>query len=169
MILFKVWTSELSTAGSSPYQIAKATVQAKMLSGRYRTARLMRHWSQNREGYCLLPLCSRLEIHEDIDHILVHCASLEDTRTRLTDFSYSQCSNPVISYLVQKYCTHKNHLFPQFLLDCSTIPEVITASQEYGEYVLDQLFRITRTWCYSIHRTRLKLLGRWHAANAICH
>ena len=42
------------TAGSSPAKVTKATVQALLLSGRYRTEGLMKHWSSNKSGFCLL-------------------------------------------------------------------------------------------------------------------
>ena len=44
----------------------------------------------------------------------------------------------------------------QFVLDCSVIPEVISAAQK-DKSVYTLLFKATRTWCYSLHRTRLKL------------
>ena len=50
-----LWT----TAGSSPYEVKKAVVQARMLSGRYRTEMLRRHWSENKEGHCLFSLTNR--------------------------------------------------------------------------------------------------------------
>ena len=40
------------TAGSSPSKVAMATIQARMVSGRYRTEYLCRHWSNNIHGYC---------------------------------------------------------------------------------------------------------------------
>ena len=51
-------------------------------------------------------------------------------------------------------------LWVQFVLDCSVIPQVVQVSQT-DKAVLQLLFKVTRTWCYSLHRTRLKLLGRW--------
>ena len=152
-----------STAGSSPYQVSKATVQAKMLSGRYRTERLMRFWSKNKKGVCLLPTCKDLEIPEDLEHILIHCGSLEDARVGLADFSTTYSENyEQIKEIVRELCNPSHPQFTQFLLDCSCLPSVITAAQLHGDLVLHHLFRITRTWCYSLHRARLKLLGRWH-------
>ena len=44
-----IWT----TAGSNPYEVTKAIQQARFLSGRYRSAKLMRHWaSNNKDGFC---------------------------------------------------------------------------------------------------------------------
>ena len=57
-----LWT----TASSNPYEVNKAVVQARMLSGRYRTESLSRFWSNNPNGYCLLPHCSGKSVKEDI-------------------------------------------------------------------------------------------------------
>ena len=152
-----------STAGTSPYQVAMATVQAKMLSGRYRTERLMRFWTKNTQGVCLLPSCADLNVHEDLEHLLVHCASLADTRAGLIDFNRTYSIDLTeICDIVSHYCNTSNPQFSQFLVDPSCLPQVITAAQLHGEIVLHHIFRIARTWCYSLHRARLKLLGRWY-------
>jgi hypothetical protein len=57
-------------------------------------------------------------------------------------------------------CEDDQELWIQFVLDCSLFPSVIAAAQKEPA-VLQLLFRATRIWCYSLHRTRLKLLGRW--------
>ena len=41
----------LSTPGANPYEVAKAVVQLRMLSGRYK------HWSSNKLGVCQSPSC----------------------------------------------------------------------------------------------------------------
>ena len=41
------------------------------------------------------------------------------------------------------------------------IDEVISAKQKYGDYILNEAFRLTRTWCFVIHKARMKMLGRW--------
>ena len=153
-----IWT----TAGSSPAQVAMATVQAQMLSGRYRSESLCRHWSKNRNGFCLLPGCEGLV--EDLPHILSSCSGLASIREKLVRFTLDYCTNsaPVLNDLVTSLCKPQNPNFIQFLLDCSCLPEVISAAQVYGDGVLAHLFRISRTWVYSLHRTRLKKLGRWN-------
>ena len=149
-------------AGSSPYEVAKAGVQAFMLSGRYRTERLCRFWSNNPSGYCLAPACAGLAIYENIEHILTSCSSLSLVRQRLVNFTieYSK-SVPVLSQIILELTNPNNPLFVQFLLDCSSIPIVISAVQLLGQEVLHHLFKISRTWCYSLHRARMRLLGRW--------
>ena len=63
-----IWT----TAGSSSYEVRKATVQARMLSGRYRTCWLRRHWSGDPTGVCKVPGCSG-----DVPGTLVHIVTGE--------------------------------------------------------------------------------------------
>ena len=150
-----LWT----TAGASPTKVVMATVQARFLSGRYRTQSLCRHWSGT-SGMCKLsPDCNT---PEDTVHILQHCKSLDQTREKLMVFTRSYCtSHPVITSLVDSYCNVRCRLFVQFLLDCSVLPRVIAAVQVHGQDILTHLFNITRMWVYSLHRDRLKILGRW--------
>ena len=151
------------SAGSSPYEVTKAHIQALFLSGRYRTEKLCRHWSSNPEGNCLTPHCAPYGIREDEEHILLYCPALSETRQRLAKFTlrYAQ-SVPIIGRILCTYLQPSNPMIFQFLLDCSTIPEVIRLVQEQGKVYLSHLFKVTRTWCYSLHRGRLKILGRWH-------
>ena len=154
-----LWT----TASFNPYETNKAIVQARMLSGRYRTEGLCRFWSTNPAGTCLLPECSHLLGKEDITHILITCKSLTGVRNRLIKFftSYSN-KNPYLSSIISEFLFSANTTFQtQFLLDCSTLPEVITLRQTYGFQILESLFYISRTWCYSLHRERLRKLDRW--------
>ena len=138
-----------------------ATIQAQMLSGRYRTEILCSHWS-NRNGNCLIsPLCS-LE-KEDIRHILISCTALTTTREKLARYTlaFSQ-QYPLTAPLLQRFCTPSSPQFCQFLLDCSVMPIVILETQQHGNQVLQDLFNVTRTWCYTLHKERMKLLGRWN-------
>ena len=153
-----VWT----TAGPLSYHVAMSTVQATMISGRYRTEMLCSNWSPNSTGCCQAPSCQGLDLQEDLHHILAVCSSLQPSRYRLVDFTSKFCLKyPVIEPIVQTFCSPAHPQFCQFLLDCSALPAVILATQEQGSAVLNLLFRITRTWCYCLHKTRLKLLGRW--------
>ena len=153
----------LVTAGASPYEVAKARVQALLLSGRYRTELLCRHWSSNSEGFCLLPSCLGLGVKEDLEHILLKCGSLAGTRERLCCFTSKHAmSLPHLCSTLLTLTRPDHPMFCQFLLDCSVIPDVISLVQALGEDVLHHLFKVSRTWCYSLHRDRLKMLGRWN-------
>ena len=46
----------------------------------------------------------------------------------------------------------------QFLLDLTTIPKVMRASQIHGDYMINDILYLGRTWCFSLHRERLKRL-----------
>ena len=64
--------------------------------------------------------------------------------------------------LIINICFPESPTFYQFLLDCSSIPVVVSASQLLGEiFVHEHLLYISRIWVYAIHRERLKQLGTW--------
>ena len=156
-----LWT----TAGHSPRKVAMALVQALMLSGRYRTNSLLRHWSST-DGSCSLSVECK-NILEDIPHILAFCPAFEDVRSNLIKFTrdYILHLPPLFCDLVLTMCCPSNPRFSSFLLDCSTFPETIQLVQVLGADVLQHLFHITRTWVYALHRKRLKLLGLWQRAS----
>ena len=155
-----LWT----TAGSSPAKVAMACIQAEMISGRYRCEQLCSKWSlKNRPGVCLINTeCSMMQ--EDIPHILQVCPALAPTRNKLARFTKQYCEtlSQQICEIVNTFCTTSSPDFCQFLLDCSVLPPVVAAVQSEGEAVLDHLFHLTRTWVYTLHRERLKHLGRWN-------
>ena len=153
-----IWT----TAGCSPSKVSMATIQAQMISGRYRTEQLCSHWSKNKTGSCLLsPACSSTV--EDLSHILSLCHALQPIRVKLMSFTLKYCEEVTsIKKLTLSLCTPSNPSFCQFLLDCSCIPSVISAVQSQGSDLLNHLFHITRTWVYTLHKERMKLLGRWN-------
>ena len=147
----------LSTA-PNPYKVNKMTVQIRMLSGHYRVGSLTRHFSADSSGLC--ELCGT-EV-EDLAHMLVpRCPLLEDRREALLDFACAATEHsPYCRAILDTAMAGDEQVWLQFVLDCSTLPDVIQASQSDAS-VLKTLFKITRTWCYSLHRARLKLLGRW--------
>ena len=155
-----LWTS----AGSSPSRIAMATVQAQMISGRYWSESLCRHWSRNKMGFCLLSSNHR-EVIEDVTHILKDCDALQDTRLKLLSYTRSYCQGipTYLSNLILSFMDFTSPNFCQFLLDCSVLPDVIRATQDYDAATIHHhTFMISRTWVYSLHKRRMTLLGRWN-------
>ena len=150
-----------STAGSSAYEISRAVQQARFLSGRYKSASLTKHWSSNnREGYCgVSTTCYNQP--ETIEHILVQCSAYSECRQRLYSLWLST-QNIVAHNLVCEALSSDTEYLVQFLLDCSVLPHVISATQSHGPEILNILFHLTRSWCFSIHRQRMKMLGRWN-------
>ena len=70
-----------------------------------------------------------------------------------------QVSHQLVTLLLLSNSSQKTM---QFLLDCSAIPEVIHAAQIYGEKVYRDLFYLSRTWCFALHRERMKRLCKWN-------
>ena len=126
------------TTATTPYESCKAVVQARMVSGRYRTEELCRHWSSNEAGLCLATSCREQEAVETIDHILRTCMALSTTRSRLLTYSqYYTMQHPGLSNIMTTYCTPSSPHFTQFLVDCSSLPLVVTTKQQQGPWVLD--------------------------------
>ena len=154
-----------TTAGPNRYAVTMASVQGVMLSGRYRTEALASHWSESGSKYCKIPSCNDLKVVEDLKHILAKCDSLTSTRGNLLKFTVNYCKTvetEEVRNLILTYTNTEHPVFCQFIVDCSVLPDVIKLCQKYDRgVVLSQLFRVTRTWCYCLHRERMKVLGRW--------
>ena len=147
------------TCGSSPTAVRAATVQAKMLSGRYRSCFLRRHWT-GETGECRLPGCGRLP--GDVAHLLsAECPALQPhlatTLLHLQDMLYP---HPHLLPPVLAALNGDREASTIFFLDPSTDPAVIQLCQLYGRAaVLGPLFSVCRAWVWAAHRTRLRLLG----------
>ena len=155
-----LWT----TAGSSPAKVSMATVQAQMISGRYWSEALCSNWSNNKLGVCLIS-ASCTDETENIPHILYGCPALQPTRDRLKKFSMKYCDNlelAVIKDITTSFLNATVTELCQFLPDCSVLEPDIDAKELYGDEVITHLFNITRTWVYTLHKERMKRLGRWN-------
>ena len=76
-----LWT----TCSSNPFEVNKAIIQARMLSGRYMTDQLSRHWTHNKAGLCLLSGCNGYSVGS-LEHILLECPALQSTRKKMVNF-----------------------------------------------------------------------------------
>ena len=145
-----------STCSSNPYEVNKAVVQARMLSGRYRTQSLRSHFDSENVPHC--KLCSSNEV-ENLTHILIECQALESIRINVIR-GWLETQQPSILNTVLE--SLHDELSVQFLLDCSVLPSVIVLTQTINEnIVLPLLFKLTRNYCFNLHKGRQKLLGLW--------
>ena len=149
-----------TTCSSNPFEVNKAIIQARMLSGRYMTDQLSRHWTHNKAGLCLLSGCNGYSVGS-LEHILLECPALHSTRKKMVNFCINVAQkNSTVKDIILAALSSREHTFVmQFLLDCSSLPSVIALQQIHGQVTLSLLFHATRNWCYSIHRTRMDLLG----------
>ena len=94
-----------STCGASPYEVSKASVQARYLSGRARVEALTRHWDcSNKEGFCLL--CNDVSpALGTLEHLLLSggCPALAEARLEMINF-------------FEAYLVSRPYLFPVFKL-----------------------------------------------------
>ena len=149
-----LWT----TCSSSSTAVRAATVQARMLSGRYRTDWLRRHWTRE-SGACRLPSCDSTK--GDLPHLLSGaCPALAHSLARALLY-WRKClsSLPHLLPPVQAALLSSPEAFTTFLLDPSTDPGVISLVQLHGPGVLEHYFRLSRSWIWAAHRRWLLLLG----------
>ena len=147
--------------GSSPYEVKKAVIQARFLSGRMRVESLSKHWDpSNREGWCLL--CHDISpTIGTIEHILLPggCPILAEERIQmLRMFNSYLTSRSYLFPLLTKYWGHDETETVQFLLDGSVLPDVIRLSQESSFPILKDLFYLTRTYVYKLYISRKRFL-----------
>ena len=119
----------------------------------------MCHFGKTDTSQCSLCLN---EADGSIEHILVLCQSLNHCRTNqfklLEDRSDMNEISKIIIYNIYKKSVND---FTQLLVDCTTIPTIIDAYQTNGISVLFDILKFARSWCFNVHVTRMKLLGRW--------
>ena len=149
-----------SSCGSNPYEINKAIVQARMLSGRYVTDQLARHWRGNTNGMCTIPSCPGTEAGS-LEHLLLFCPALDPERAQIRNLCLSVAleSSDLHAVIHSVLGSTSVEIVMQFLLDCSSLPAVIKLKQASGDKIIERLFYLTRTWCYNMHRSRLTKLG----------
>ena len=143
------------TPGSNPYEVAKAVIQCRMLSGRYRVNNLAGKWSVNGDIYCPASSCN--QVPETLEHLLLLCPAYSSSRLKVIQKIDLIKNQPVI-HLIRTILSGSQRTVMQLLLDASVLPQTILLVQNLGESVLAPIFGFTRTWCYTVHTDRLKSL-----------
>ena len=152
-----LWT----TSKCNPFESNKSLVVSKFLSGQYPSDWFCRRWSKtNPAGSCLL--CPSQDTPGDLQHLLVGCCSLQLKRDDIYDYWNKQTlEKPNLQRLLQSMIAKTSRDLCQFLLDPSVVPEVISGCQQ-ELFSLDDIFSLTKTFVYAIHRRRLQMLGRFN-------
>ena len=152
----KLWLA----AGHNTYEVTKAVQQARFLSGRYRSNDLCKHWMPNNsQGFCTSTTC--IEQVETSEHILLQCRAYTDSRDRMKRM-WLESTNTTVHQLVLTAFNSPPTTLMQYIVDPSTIPSVISATQLYGDEIMDKMLHLARTWCYVIHRDRMRRIMRWN-------
>ena len=153
-----IWT----TSAGSCFETAKSTVLARMVSGRYRTEMMCRFWTTNRGGFCLSSTCLGQNVLGTLQHLLIVCPALEHTRCRLyTLWCLKTLYCPPLHNFILKIIGSSPEVQVKFILDSTAFPELIMLVQTYGQEMQDLVLYLTRTFAFSIHRDKQRLLGRW--------
>ena len=152
-----------SSVGTNPYEVNKAVIQARMLSGRYRCEQLRRHWSNN-PGYCELEPCFTQSVGGSLEHMLLdcrHCPALGECRQSFISLCQQKLEhNSYLKNIFVKYLDNNSiENQAQFILDPSVLPDVIRLIQDKNNDAVNLIFYLTRTYCHSVHKTKMKLLG----------
>ena len=150
-----------TTCAGSRYEISKAVLQARYLSGRGRVESLTKHWEPgNAEGHCLLCLALNPTLGT-IEHMLLPggCPALVDARLCMLSFMQSyMVPRPYLLPVMQACWGVDDTTTMQLLLDCSVLPAVLRACQETTQPILKDIFYITRTYISKLHFTRHRIL-----------
>ena len=147
-------------AGSSGYGVNKATILARMISGRYRTEKLCRFWTENKNGYCLATSCD--QVVGDLQHLLLHCPALDIARNNMLEMWLQKAAQyPLLHTLVSQVIQGTDKLKMTFILDPTAIPAIDHLITSYGIQVLDLVCHMAMTYVYVLHRKKLIITGRW--------
>ena len=146
------------TCAVTSYQANKCVTVARLISGRFRSGSLLRHFFPDKvSGIC--QLCE-LEL-EDVAHIILpKCLKLQERAHILRRYAEDTLSICAVAASIYENIMIKgkdDNMKVQFMLDPSVIPEIISAAQ-IDNNLLNTILRVTTTWCYSLVKTRRKLL-----------
>ena len=148
-----MWT----TAASNPHECSKSSILSKMVSGRYRTDMLCRHWSDNRAGYCRAPTCH--SVPGTLEHLLVSCPALSQVRERLycMMLEKSVMFPPLHSTIREVLECSEEHIV-QLILEPLSFPVVNHFAKLHGARFIAQLSYLTRTFAFYIDRHYKQIL-----------
>jgi hypothetical protein len=142
------------SAGSNSFECCKSLVVAKMVSGRYRSDYLCRHWTpSNRSGFCLADTCHGVE--GDLVHMLIICPALQPTRDRLVKFWRDKTlPHPALAKIMSEVLSSPPQCQTHFILDPCLVPAILALCNQHGKELFDHVFYLTRTFAYYMHRAK---------------
>ena len=158
-----MWT----TAASNPHECSKSSILSKMVSGRYRTEMLCRHWSDNRAGYCRAPTCHR--VPGTLEHLLVACPAISLVREGLYCMMLEKSVMfPPLHSTIREVLESSEEQRVQFILEPLSFPVLNHFAKIHGARFIAQLSYITRTFAFYIDRNYRQIL-RHHKTSSTQH
>jgi hypothetical protein len=131
-----------------------------MISGRFRSEYLCRHWSDNRLGFCQADTC--VGVVGDLEHLLVHCPALAPDRERLWDMFFSKSVHfPALVHLPKEIEKSEPSVKLKFLLDPFSLPIISKLLRLFGQNLVNHIYYLLRTYAYYLHRRKQILTGNW--------
>ena len=150
-----------NTAVSNPFECSKSTILAKMVSGRYRTDMLCRHWNNNRSGYCRATNCK--QIPGTLEHLLVTCPALSSVRERLYQMWLEKSVMfPVLHATIQSVLSSAAPTIVQFVLEPLAFPSIFEEFLKLGNQFAQQLSYLTRTFAFYMDRQYKNLIKEYN-------
>ena len=107
-----------------------------------------------------IPGCTGDEIGS-LEHYLLTCPALSVARSHALSLTkkVSMEHEKLTNILQSSFINQTPETMVQFLLDCSSLPDVVLLGQSPHSFLVDRVFYICRSWCYTIHRARVNKLG----------
>ena len=139
--------------------VLKLRVQVRFLVGDYLTYSLDHSHGNGKSPHCRLCSAADTTPEETVSHVISRCSALENVRSRILHEIFDVVRNLspqkwVSNYLhLQDYNTRT-----QFILDCTSqnLPVSIRVKATDSSVV----FRVTRDFCFAIHKERMRLLNQ---------
>ena len=144
-----------------PFETAKAIVVAKMISGRYRTDWFERHWSNNKNGFCLAITCTNTNTPGDLTHMFVVCPAISQIKLKMKQVWIQKTKTcPPLACFLASIWDAPPETFVQFLLEPSIFPEVAQLCEIFGIGVFRQILYLTRSYAFYIDRVNRRLRNK---------
>ena len=107
-----------------------------------------------------MSLIPALKMEGSLEHMQLHFNCLYDSRLGVLDLWRRKLQDrPQIREVFIKYTITEPSQTVQFLLDPSVLPDVVIFKQTHSKEDLNTIFTLTRTYCATLHKAKMKLLG----------
>ena len=150
----------LSSCGNSQSCIRAATVQIQILSGRYRTDYFYSKFLEGSTGECLLEGCGVYP--GDVDHLLSgECAALRSHLDLNLERNLSELKlfHPDLFNIVQCVLNQGGSAWTSFVVVPTPHQQIIQYKQLFGADSIYPVMRLSRSYIWCMHRSRLRLKG----------